>query len=136
MTKENFTTMREKIDARHEARQTETINDPTRVYYCSEMDNKHDIFGFVNVNNEYIKTNFIRAYTEGTAFKFYDYNEVRPVVTMRINHALISGYIDLPNGERVYKHKDFKLMGGVSYPQPQQFEMTATYMAEIVELMK
>ncbi len=125
-----------KLDARGKAMEAEKRDDPAGVYYCSKNDRKHDIFGFVNVKGDYIPSAFIRAYTGGMHFKFYDYDQVKPVVTMRVNHALISGYIDLPDGVRVHKHKNFKLTGGVSRPLPQQLELTPKYMEEITEALK
>lgn len=70
-----------------------------------------DLVGYPTANGGYVKTPFLMAYANGGLHLFDEIDRSNPGALVVVHSAIANGFIDLVNGERIYMHPDFLLVG-------------------------
>lgn len=82
---------------------------------CNPQMTEYSLLGFVDAHGVYQMTALIYCFINGGAFLFDEMDASNPEVLVTINllaSLKVGGFITLPNGERVARHKDFILIAG------------------------
>jgi len=74
----------------------------------SNQTTKTDLLGFVDANGVYRFNGFISAFKDGGIFNMDEIDAGNANVLVVMNSALSNGFIEAPNGEMLYAHKDFR----------------------------
>jgi len=84
------------------------LNIPFHSMSVSNQTTKTDLLGFVDANGVYRFNGFISAFKEGGIFNMDEIDAGNANVLVVMNSALSNGFIECPNGEMIYAHKDFR----------------------------
>ena len=74
----------------------------------SNQTTKTDLLGFVDANGVYRYNGFISAFRDGGVFNMDEIDAGNANVLVVMNSALSNGFVEAPNGEMIYAHKDFR----------------------------
>lgn len=77
----------------------------------SPQTTKSDIFGYGDVNGNYVETPFYKAYKDGGVMLFDEIDAGNASVLVAINSALSNGFTSFPIIGNVKRHKDFVMIG-------------------------
>lgn len=86
------------------------LNLPFHSMSVSNQTTKTDLLGFVDANGVYRSNGFISAFKNGGIFNMDEIDAGNPNVLVVLNSALSNGFVEAPNGEMMYKHKDFRFV--------------------------
>ena len=86
------------------------LNLPFHSMSVSNQTTKTDLMGFVDANGVYRYNGFITAFRDGGVFNMDEIDAGNANVLVVLNSALSNGFVETPNGEMVYKHKDFRFV--------------------------
>lgn len=84
------------------------LNLPFHSMSVSNQTTKTDLLGFVDANGVYRYNGFISAFKDGGIFNMDEIDAGNANVLVVMNSALSNGFIECPNGEMIYAHKDFR----------------------------
>ena len=70
----------------------------------------HDLVGYLDVNNNLIPKPFVQAFVNGGLYLGDEFDSWLVEPQLKTNAPLSNGYIDLPDGTRVSKHKNFRMI--------------------------
>ncbi len=76
----------------------------------SNQTTKTDLLGFVDANGIYRYNGFISAFRDGGIFNMDEIDAGNANVLVVMNSALSNGFVEAPNGEMIYAHKDFRFV--------------------------
>lgn len=71
---------------------------------------KSDLLGFVDANGVYRSNGFISAFRNGGLFNLDEIDASNANILVVLNSAISNGFLELPNGEMVTKHDDFRMV--------------------------
>ena len=75
--------------------------------YIGQVNMPHQVEGYVGqVDGKYYDTPFVRIFRDGGVFIAEEMDAWSPQATLAINPPLANGYMTLPNGEQIERHKD------------------------------
>ena len=86
------------------------LNLPFHSMSVSNQTTKTDLLGFVDANGIYRHNGFISAFKDGGIFLMDEIDAGNANVLVVLNSALSNGFVEAPNGEMIYAHKDFRFV--------------------------
>jgi cobaltochelatase CobS len=81
---------------------------------CGPQTPESRLWGYMDANGNFVETSFYHAFKSGAVFLLDEIDNGHGGILATLNSVLANGFATFPNGETVYRHKDFVVLCGAN----------------------
>ena len=81
---------------------------------CGPQTPESRLWGYMDASGNFVETSFYHAFKHGAVFLLDEIDNGHGGILATLNSVLANGFATFPNGETVYRHKDFVVLCGAN----------------------